>query len=330
VFWKKWNFFCGVPHIILYPGHMPGGGRPHACPCYMHTTATTCLLPRCFALPCLACAAPLLPPPYLLFLSSTCFRVELMLCAAASPWLPPLLCASSLEFHRRPSFGVVPCLLPLHRPPPPATSARVSTTVDSVPRCLTVRFAGPCWIIERCHEPEPSLSSCHEGPELSTHPRLHPIVRRAASSSSRPHTRLLHESVHAASTYRAPRRHQRVRARAHRCVRPHFEGSASNLGHQDHRVVTLLRCPGPTSAPSGTPSRGPERRTMGPVFFTARAPSHRRPTSSRVYLAPSSASTRATPCSFLTNPPTASTFGPRLCHCSSLLEPHRHEEPDFR
>jgi hypothetical protein len=134
------------------------------------------------ALPCLACAAPLLPPPYLLFLSSTCFRVELMLCVVASPWLPPLLRASSLEFHRRSSFGAMSCLLPRHQPPPTATSTPVSATVDRMSRCLAVRSAGPCRIIERCPKPEPSPSSCHTGPELPVQPWLRPIMCHAATS----------------------------------------------------------------------------------------------------------------------------------------------------
>jgi hypothetical protein len=47
-------------------------------------------------------------------------------------------------------------------------------------------------------------------------------------------------------------------------------------------------------------------------------------------LAQSSASTRVTPCSFPTNPPTASISGPHLhCH-SSLPEPRRCEKPDSR
>jgi hypothetical protein len=257
------------------------------------------------ALSCLACAAPLLPPPYLLFLSSTCFRVELMLCDVASPWLPPLLRASSLEFHRRSSFGAMSCLLPLRQPPPTATSTPVSATVDRMPRCLAVRFAGPCRIIERCPKPKPSPSSCHTGPELSVQPWLRPIMRCVATSLNRPCMRL-------------PRRCPRVRAGARRCVRPHFEGVASNLGHQDHRTVMLLRCPSPASAPSCVLSYGPKRRTTGAVFFVVRAPLGRRPASGRVCPAPSSTSTRATPCSFLMTLP----LHRHLAHASSTVPLH--------
>jgi hypothetical protein len=64
-------------------------------------------------------------------------------------------------------------------------------------------------------------------PKLSKHPWLHPVMCRAASSSSQPRMPLLHAPVRAGSMYHAPSRHQCVRAKAHRYIRPCFDGAAS-------------------------------------------------------------------------------------------------------
>jgi hypothetical protein len=91
-----------------------------------------------------------------------------------------------------------------HRRSPSSPDAAKAVELGSRSRTTTVRFAGPYRITERHPEPEPSPSSCRTGSELSAHPRLLPVVHRAAASSSQPCTPLLHVLVRTTSPYRAP------------------------------------------------------------------------------------------------------------------------------